>query len=84
MEWYWKARPATTPTTPTEDPNNPVQLNKKSILSEFDRHHLTLLSSQDKDEVCQYLKDLPTDVMKDIDIVKWWQVCVSIVQRQFN
>lgn len=74
MERYWKAHPAAS----TSDV---VQPNDVSILSKFDYHHLTLLSSQDEDggwqsEMHQYLKDLPADVMKDTDIVKWWQVHV--------
>ena len=81
MERYWKAR-STTLTTPTESASNTAQPDTadKSILSDFDHHHLALLSNQAKDEgweseMCQYLKDLPADVMKDTDIVKWWQVC---------
>jgi hypothetical protein len=80
MEQYWTARPTT---APTEDPNNPVQPRHESLLSEFDRHRLALLSSQDEDEgwrseMRRYLKDLPADVTKDTDIVKWWEVCMSI------
>jgi hypothetical protein len=80
MEQYWKSRPTAPPIVLTEDP----QPSHDSILSDFDRHRLTLLSNRDEDEGWQsemrrYLKDLPTDVTKDTDIVKWWQVCVSIV-----
>jgi hypothetical protein len=83
MEQYWKTRPTALPVVPTEDPNN--EAHHESLLSEFDRHRLALLSNQDEDEGWQsemrrYLKDLPADVTKDTDIVKWWQVCVSIVQ----
>ena len=50
-----------------------------SILSEFDRHWHKLLHSEEVDEVWQaglwqYLKDLPSDVSKDTDIIEWWQV----------
>jgi hypothetical protein len=81
MEQYWKARPTAPPIVPT-DRAQPIH---ESLLSEFDRHRLALLSSQDEDEGWQsemrrYLKDLPADVTKDTDIVKWWQVCMSIVQ----
>jgi hypothetical protein len=80
MEQYWKTRPTAPLVVPTEDPNNLVQASHGSLLSEFDRHRLALLSSQDEDEGWQsemrrYLKDLPADVTKDTDIVKWWQVC---------
>lgn len=82
MERYWKAR-LTTPTAPTEPADNITQPNDESILSEFDRHRLTLLSNQADDEGWQsemrrYLKDLPAEVTKETDIVKWWQVCASI------
>jgi hypothetical protein len=58
--------------------------SRESVISEFDRHRLALLSNQDEDEGWQsemrrYLKDLPADVTKDTDIVKWWEVCMSIV-----
>jgi len=38
-----------------------------------------LLQTQEEDEGWQaelqrYLKDLPSDVTKDTDVVKWWQV----------
>jgi hypothetical protein len=79
MERYWKARPAASPTAPAASTGDVAQPNEASILSEFDRHRLALLSSQDEDEGWQpemrrYLKDLPADVTKDTDIVKWWQV----------
>ena len=49
-----------------------------SVLSEFDHHHHTLLLGQEGEgwqaELRQYLKDMPTDVTKDTDIMKWWQV----------
>ena len=83
MEQYWKpqqTKPANLPGT-----DNILQPKNESILSEFDRHRLTLLSNQSKledegwqSEMHQYLKDLPANVMKDTDIVKWWQVCASI------
>jgi hypothetical protein len=81
MERYWKAR-STTLTAPTESASNTAQPDTadESILSEFDRHRLALLSNQAEDEgweseMRRYLKDLPADVTKDTDIVKWWQVC---------
>jgi len=85
MEQYWKIHSTTPPVVTTKDPNDLAQPSHESLLSKFDCHHLALLSSQDEDEGWQsemrrYLKDLPADVTKDTDIVKWWQVCVSIVQ----
>jgi hypothetical protein len=57
----------------------------ESIISDFDRHRLTLLcqdSEQDggwEAEIRRYLKDLPANVTKDTDIVEWWQVCFTAV-----
>ena len=48
-----------------------------SILSDFDRHRLTLLLGQEQGwqaELHQYLKDMPANIMKETDIVEWWQV----------
>ena len=76
MERYYnlKNQPNTNP-TPT--PSIPLTDND-SVLSEFDRHHLTLLLGQEGEgwqaELRRYLKDMPADVTKDTDIVKWWQV----------
>ena len=46
-------------------------------MSEFDRHRLSLLAGDEEGwgaELRSYLKDMPADVTKDIDIVNWWQV----------
>jgi hypothetical protein len=81
MEEYWSSRLA--PTELTNPADNITQPENGSILSEFDRHRLTLLSNRAEDEGWQsemrrYLKDLPADVTKDTDIVKWWQVCAGL------
>lgn len=64
-------------------PAQPAHMDDNAILSEFDHHQLTLLSGQEEEEGWQaelrrYLKDLPTDVTKDTDIVEWWQVCIWV------
>jgi len=60
-------------------PTQPPPIDNYSILSEFNRHRLTLVSGQEGDgwhvELRQYLKDMPANVTKDTDIVEWWQVC---------
>ena len=83
MEQYWK--PWQTRPTNLPGADNILQPENESILSEFDCHCLTLLSNQSKledegwqSEMHRYLKDLPADVTKDTDIVKWWQVRASI------
>jgi len=85
MEQYWKARPAASPTAPATSTSDVVRPNSEaSILSEFDHHCLTLLSDQAESEGWQsemhrYLRDLPADVTKDTDIIKWWQVRACII-----
>ena len=73
MERYYQSQQNTNP-TPTQAPPP----NNDSILSEYDRHHLTLLSGQEGEgwqaELRRYLKDMPANVTKDTDIVEWWQV----------
>ena len=73
MGCYYKSQPNLKPTL-TQAPND-----NNSVLSEFDRHQLMLLSGQAGEgwqaELRRYLKDMPTNVTKDTDIVEWWQVC---------
>ena len=84
MEQYWEARPTASRMAPTEPVDGIAQPNDESVLSEFNRHHLSLLSTSQNDEegwqseMRRYLRDLPANVTKDSDIVEWWQVCVSI------
>lgn len=76
MEHYYnlKNQPNTNPTPTLSIPPT----DNDSVLSEFDRHRLTLLLGQEGEgwqaELRWYLKDMPADVTKDTDIVKWWQV----------
>jgi hypothetical protein len=79
MEKYWKARPAARNLVATQSTPNTAQADETSILSDFDRHRLALLASRADNEGWQtelrrYLKDVPSDVVKDTDIVEWWQV----------
>jgi hypothetical protein len=80
MEQYWKTRPTADSSTSTQSAPDITLIEDASILSEYDRHRMTLLSNQAEDkgwqaELRRYLKDLPSNVMKDTDIVEWWQVC---------
>jgi len=49
-----------------------------SVLSDYDQYHQTLVDTEDNTgweaELQRYLKDMPTDVTAETDIVKWWQV----------
>jgi hypothetical protein len=81
VERYWKTRPKTTSMTHNLSPAATAEQTDDSIISDFDRHRLTLVSHvQDEGweaEICRYLKDLPASVSKDTDIVEWWQVCFT-------
>ena len=47
-------------------------------MSEFDKHHETLLMDDAKEgwasELRRYLGTMQRDVKKDTDLVEWWQV----------
>jgi len=83
MERYWKTRPNITSRTRDPSPAATAEQMEDSVVSEFDRHRLMLVSSsQEQDggweaEIRRYLKDLPANVTKDTDIVEWWQVCFT-------
>ena len=76
----WKNAPSTCMTHHV----SPVVMEEQmddSITSKFDWHCLSLMS-QEKHEGWEaeshwYLKELPTNVRKDSDILQWWQVCFT-------
>ncbi|KAG6824472.1 hypothetical protein H0H87_010387 [Tephrocybe sp. NHM501043] len=47
------------------------------IVDDFNLHCQTLLTHKDSEgwqaELCQYLKDVPADILRDTDIVEYWQ-----------
>jgi hypothetical protein len=55
-------------------------------MSEFDRHCLSLLT-EDKEgwaaELQHYLKNMPANVTKDTDVIKWWQVSLPLLSYGF-
>jgi len=59
----------------------PPPTQGESVLSEFDRFRLGRVTRDSEEgwasELRRYLKELPADVTKDTDIVKWWQVWLS-------
>jgi hypothetical protein len=75
MRKYWKsqAKPATKHATVS-----PTMFDDGTVLSEFDRHCLSLIEKEEEEgwpaELRRYLKDMPDDVTKNTDIVEWWQV----------
>lgn len=81
MEKYWKngqsqVLPTVLPTDVTGG-----DTGSASVLSDYDRYRLTLLSESSKEregweaELRRYEKDMPADVFPETDIVMWWQVC---------
>lgn len=89
MEKYWKNIKLHAPPTvvPTDVENANVDAGSApSVLSEFDRYRLTLLSSRDnregwEAELRRYENDIPADVSPETDIIMWWQVCQYISTR---
>jgi hypothetical protein len=83
MEKYWKNNQAPTTVLPTDVTSGDT--GSDSLLSEFDRYRLTLLSNVEREgweaELRRYEKDMPADVSPGTDIVKWWQVCPYIILR---
>jgi hypothetical protein len=50
-----------------------------ALISEYDQYYQTLVEMDDDkgwaSKLKYYLKDRPADVLKETDIVQWWQVC---------
>ena len=63
---------------------SPLAKADDTLLSDFDRHHLSLLQNGTSTETCGaevrcYLKKIEENVTKDTDIMKWWQVSFVLV-----
>jgi hypothetical protein len=87
MEEYWKIRPRAEPSTPTAAHGGSHVTKGASITSEFDRHRLSLLTEDEEGwaaELRRYLKDMPADVTKDTDVIKWWQVSLPLLSYSFT
>jgi hypothetical protein len=85
MAKYYLTRPGAKPavaTTPHTNAGIPPP-TQGDVLSEFDRFRLGRVTRDNEEgwasELRRYLKELPADVTKDTDIVKWWQVRCSVV-----
>jgi SNF2 family DNA or RNA helicase len=76
MEMYFKCQPQHNTANPLTADNAGAE---KALISEYDRYRQTLVDMDDDEgwasELRRYLKDRPADVLKETDIVKWWQVC---------
>ncbi|KAH8982152.1 hypothetical protein EDB83DRAFT_2536613 [Lactarius deliciosus] len=78
MQEYYTASSITSPGPSHMNAGGPATaIESKSVMSDFDRFHLGRVT-KDADErwapeLRCYLKELPSDVTKETDIVKWWQ-----------
>jgi hypothetical protein len=78
MEEHYQCRPRAEPVN-TPLPNAaPTASADPSLLSEYDKFCRSRLNQDNNEgwasELCHYLKDVPTDVIKETDIIMWWQV----------
>lgn len=78
---YWNNRPRATRANDSNgspSPTGSLQEGSESLLSEYDRHRLMLISEEVDEEwaaeLRRYLKEVPADVTRETDIVKWWSV----------
>jgi hypothetical protein len=88
MAEYWMTRPRAEQTTLTVSTAHTAShsTNSASIMSDFDRHRLLLLTEDDEGwaaELRRYLKDMPADVTKDTDVINWWQVSPLVAYVNF-
>ena len=82
MERYWLNRPTIVQSAVPSDTAPSHEATPPTRLSEFDRLRQTLVRQEEQvvetwsAELRRYLKDMPADVSKDTDIVKWWQASI--------
>ena len=82
MEKYWKKKQQSAPPTTDNAGTTSGDAGLASLLSDYDRYRLTLLSTKQRSregwqaELRRYEKDMPEDVSPDTDIIEWWQVCL--------
>ena len=87
MEKFWKSQPQAPPivtvSPTTSDATSGNTESSASVLSDYDQYRRTLLTTTECDgweaELWCYLKDMPTDVSPETDIVEWWQVSLIIL-----
>ena len=90
MEEYWSRHKRvppndlTTPSTPDDASDDASTSVNDSIVSDYDHYRQTLVANEDTEgwaaELQCYLKDMPANITKDTDIIKWWQVsCLFIL-----
>ena len=80
MAKYWSNQPQLTKPVETQHSKSSasfqVEAESDSLLSKYDRHHQMLISQEADEEwsseLWHYLKEVPADVTRTMDIVKWW------------
>ncbi|KAF8879022.1 hypothetical protein BD779DRAFT_1447242, partial [Infundibulicybe gibba] len=80
MEKYWMDCPWA---SPAPSAPNTISNNGSPHISKYNRHCQELLEQDDTEgwsaELRWYLKAVPADVTKDMDIIEWWQVgCILL------
>ncbi|KAH7904966.1 hypothetical protein BJ138DRAFT_1118908 [Hygrophoropsis aurantiaca] len=89
MADYWRERPGRNNPAPLVRVPNTASASstKKSgaVESDFDRHRRLLIEQATRNqdtgwaaELRRYLQDMPEDVTKDTDIIKWWSKHAAI------
>jgi len=76
MGMYFKCQPQCQAANPSTADNAGTE---KALISKYDQYCQMLVEMDDNEgwasELRHYLKDRPVDVLKETDIVQWWQVC---------
>ena len=74
---YWKSHPKAKPTTKCTIASS-TTFDNEIVLSKFDCLRLSLIEKEEEEgwptKLCSYLKDMPDNIIKNTDIVEWWQV----------
>lgn len=86
MRAYWKTRPRTNlddePMDVDDDAHSALPHDPSIFISDFDRYRQTLVSRDDDEgwesELRRYLKSIPAEMKKDIDLVRLWSVCIFL------
>jgi hypothetical protein len=80
MAQYYKNRPSAPVVNETE---NPPASAEPHVLSESDKLRKTLLTDNAEEgwasELCCYLNTMKQCVMKETDLVEWWQVSIRFL-----
>jgi hypothetical protein len=84
MANYYSNRPKLTPAVDILPEINAEEPQASKILSEFDKHRLTLLTADVEEgwasELRRYLGTMQREVKKDTDLVEWWQVNIFMIE----